>query len=176
MRNLIKKIIREQSESKKEEIKSMIKQSGLNVIVKMIGGFDNLINIAYDGDIIKFSEDTTTPLVYKSVDRMNLYIHESLVERLGLENNPYDNDEKELGDFTFGSQKGLKYRITTKLYGTKLHDQKYYKVIGRSGDYGFGYTFIDERNILGVTYRQQIFKQIIEKYNLEPYMQIKTFY
>jgi hypothetical protein len=48
--------------------------------------------------------------------------------------------------------------------------------VGSSGDYGFGHHFINKRNTLGKRYRQQIFKQIIEKYGLEPYMKVKTFY
>lgn len=38
----------------------------------------------YDGDLIKFSEDTTTPITYLSTDGMNLYLHEVLVYSLGF--------------------------------------------------------------------------------------------
>jgi hypothetical protein len=58
----------------------------------------------------------------------------------------------------------------------RLHDQTYYKVLGASGDSGFGYSFITKKNTLGVRYRQQIFKQIIDKYDLSKYMGVKTFY
>ena len=56
MRDLIKKILREQTESKKDAIKSMIKKSGLETAARVMGGVENLIKILYDGDLIKFSE------------------------------------------------------------------------------------------------------------------------
>jgi hypothetical protein len=43
-------------------------------------------------------------------------------------------------------------------------------VVGTSGDSGFGYSFINKRNTLGKRARQQIFKQIIDKYNLQKYI------
>ena len=64
MRDLIKGILREESDSKKDAIKSLIKTSGMETTSKMMGGFNNIVNIVYGGDIKKFSEDTTTPLVY----------------------------------------------------------------------------------------------------------------
>ena len=171
-------VINEQSESKKDALKSMLKQSGMAVTSKLMGGIDNLIKVLYDGDIMGFSEDTHTPLVYMSTDKMALYIHDALVEKLGLNNNsrPLHRDEKELGDFRFGSKDNMIYKFTARLYPTNLHDQTYYKVVGLSGDSGFGYGFISKKNILGLRNRQQIFKQIIDKYNLEPYMKLKTFY
>jgi len=44
-------------------------------------------------------------------------------------------------------------------------------VVGTSGDSGFGYGFINKRNTLGKRYRQQIFKQIIDKFELGDYVQ-----
>jgi hypothetical protein len=154
----------------------MLQQSGWEVTSKLMGGIDNLINVLYDGDIMKFSEDTHTPLVYMSVDEMSLYIHASLVEKLGLENANFSSREKTLGKFRYGTKNGMQYAFTANLTPTRLHDQPYYKVVGTSGDSGFGYAFINKKNTLGKRYRQQIFKQIIDKYNLEPYMQLKTFY
>jgi len=80
MKDLIRKILREQTESKKDAIKSMIKKSGLETAARVMGGVENLIKILYDGDLIKFSEDTTTPLAYMSLDRMNLYLHKALFD------------------------------------------------------------------------------------------------
>jgi hypothetical protein len=45
----------------------------------------------------------------------------------------------------------------------------YWKVVGTSGSHGFGYAFITKRETLGVRYRQQIFKQILDKYDLKKY-------
>ena len=177
MKDLIRKILREQTESKKDAIKSMIKKSGLETAAKVMGGVDSLIKILYDGDMIKFSEETNTPLAYMSLDKMNLYLHEALVNELGLKDTRWGSrNEKELGKFAYGSKNGLKYAFSATLTPTRLHDQKYYRVVGTSGDSGFGYSFINKKDTLGVRYRQQIFKQIIDKYNLSKYMGVKTFY
>ena len=177
MKDLIRKILREQTESKKDAIKSMIKKSGLETAAKVMGGVDSLIKILYDGDMIKFSEETNTPLAYMSLDKMNLYLHEALVNELALKDTQWGSrNEKELGKFAYGSKNGLKYAFSATLTPSRLHDQKYYRVVGTSGDSGFGYSFINKKNILGLRYRQQIFKQIIDKYNLSKYMGVKTFY
>ena len=171
-------VIAEQTESKKDVLKSMLKQSGFYITSKLMGGVDNIIKVLYDGDIMKFSEDTHTPLVYMGTDRMSLYLHESLVEELGLNENSrhLNRGDKELGDFRFGSKDNMIYKFTARLLPTQLHDQPYYKVVGLSGDSGFGYGFISKKNILGLRNRQQIFKQVIDKYNLEQYMKLKSFY
>ena len=171
-------VINEQSDSKKDALKSMLKQSGIAITSKLMGGINNLINVLYDGDIMKFSEDTHTPLAYMGTDKMSLYLHDSLVEELGLNENSrwQHRGEKELGDFRFGTKDNMIYKFTARLLPTQLHDQPYYKVVGLSGDSGFGYGFISKKNILSSRNRQQIFKQIIDKYNLEPYMKLKSFY
>ena len=180
MKDLIRKILREQTESKKDAIKSLIKKSGLETAAKVMGGVDSLIKILYDGDLIKFSEDTNTPLAYMSTDGMNLYLHAALVDELGFENKKsqflYNSVEKELGKFRYGSKNFYLYAFTANLLPTRLHNQNYYKVVGSSGDSGFGYAHINKKNTLGKRYRQQIFKQIIDKYDLSKYMGVKTFY
>ena len=178
MTDLIKRILREEIETKKEAIKSMIKKSGLETAARVMGGINNIINIVYDGDLLKFSEDVTIPIVYMSTDGMNLYLHSALVDQLGLENlNSYTNfsNPKTLGKFRYGSKNDIPYAFTANLEPTRLHNI-YYKVVGSSGDSGFGYHFISKKNTLGKRYRQQTFKQIIDKYNLKPYMTVKTFY
>jgi hypothetical protein len=177
VRQLIKKILREQSETKAEKIRAQVKKSGVDTVSNLVGGIDNLINMAYDGDLMKFSEDTTTPIVYLAADQKNLYLHNALVEKLGLKEIKWaGRNEKELGKFGYGPKVGHRYLFTATLYPTTLHDQKYWKVVGSSGDSGFGYSFINQRNILGIRYRTQIFNQIINKYNLRPYMKVKVFY
>jgi hypothetical protein len=179
MTDLIKRILREEIETKKEAIKSMIKKSGLETAARVMGGINNIIDIVYDGNLIKFSEDTNTPLAYMSTDGINLYLHAALVNELGLENlNSYTSfsNPKTLGKFRYGSKNDLQFAFTANLERVRLHDQQYYRVVGSSGDSGFGYSYITKRNTLGKRYRQQIFKQIIDKYNLKPYMTVKTFY
>ena len=171
------KFISEDRESKIENIRQLIKDPNQFETMVKVMGIENIIKIAYDGDIIKFSEDTTTPLAYMSTDRMNLYIHKALVDELGLKDIGWaGRNEKELGKFAYGSKNGLRYAFNATLAPTRLHNQNYYRVVGTSGDSGFGYSFINKKNILGVRYRQQIFKQIIDKYDLSKYMNVKTFY
>ena len=177
MTDLIRRILREETVSKKDAIKSMIKKSGLETAARVMGGIENLIKILYDGDLTKFSEDTNTPMAYMSLDGLNFYLHAALVDELGLKDITWaGRKEKELGKFAYGSKNGFRYAFNATLAPTRLHNQNYYKVVGTSGDSGFGYSFINQRNTLGKRYRQQIFKQIIDKYNLEPYMILKTFY
>ena len=180
MKELIRKILKEEtSPNEKETIQDLIKDFGYETAIKYLGGLDNFINIMYDGDLIKFSEDTTTPIVYLSADGMNLYLHTALVDQLGLENvnsSPSTfSRPKTLGKFRYGSKNDIPYAFTANLEPTRLHNI-YYKVVGSSGDYGFGHHFISKKNTLGKRYRQQIYKQIIDKYDLKPYMKIKTFY
>ena len=171
------KFVNEDKQSKIENIRQLIKDPNQFETMVKVMGIENIIKIAYDGDIIKFSEDTTTPLAYMSTDRMNLYLHKALVDELGLKDIGWaGRNEKELGKFAYGSKNGLRYAFNAELTPTRLHDQKYYRVVGTSGDSGFGYSFINKKNILGVRYRQQIFKQIIDKYDLSKYMNVKTFY
>jgi hypothetical protein len=178
MKELIRKILKEETlPDEKETIQDLIKDFGYENAVKYIGGVENLIKILYDGDLIKFSEDTTTPLAYMSLDRMNLYLHKALVDELGIEDSKsWYSGEKDLGKFRFGSKNGHEFNFNARMRPQRVHDQEYYKVLGMSGDSGFGYTDIAKKNTLGVRYRQQIFKQIIDKYGLEPYMKVKTFY
>lgn len=174
MRDLIKRILREDIESKKDSIKSMIDKVGLESAARVVGGLTNLIKIVYDGDLLKYSEGTHTPIAIMSTDGMNFYLHEELVKQLGIMDSTNLNDHNYLGEFTFGSKNGTQYPIHTRLELARLHNQFYYKIVGSYGDYGFNRHFI--KNILGKRYRQQIYKQIIEKYNLKPYMKLKTFY
>jgi protein-arginine kinase activator protein McsA len=45
MTDLIKRILREEIETKKEAIKSMIKKSGLETAARVMGGINNIIDI-----------------------------------------------------------------------------------------------------------------------------------
>ena len=103
MTDLIRRIIREETESKKDAIKSMIKKSGLETAARVMGGINNIIDIVYDGDLIKFSEDKITPIAYMSSIELNLYLHEALVKQLGIQDTTNPNDQYYMGNFTFGS-------------------------------------------------------------------------
>ena len=165
------KFVNEDKESKIEDIRQMVKDPHQFGTILKVMGIENLIKIVYDGDLIKFSEDTTTPIAYFSTDGMNLYLHEALVNSLGLEDMTWlSRSEKKLGKFAYGSKNGHRYAFTASLTPITLNNQPYYKVVGTSGDSGFGYGFINQKNVLGKRYRGQIFQQIIDKYNLQEYM------
>ena len=174
-------ILEQQDEDKsnvlKDKLKKLTDEAGLPKAAKYVGGFDKYVDIMFDGDLVKFSEETKTPIAYLSVDGMRFYIHEALVDQLKLDTTIfYNRKEKELGDFRFGSKNGFQYKFHARLQPATLHDKPYYKVVGMSGDSGFGYGFLTKKETLGKRYRQQIFNQIIDKYDLKPYMKVKTFY
>lgn len=165
--------------SKGKTVRKLVQDIGLTEVAEIMGGIDRVIELGYNGDLIKFSEETTTPITYISTDGMNLYLHEALVNELGLENlNSFYSfsNPKTLGKFRYGAKNDIQYAFTANLERASLHDQTYYRVVGSSGDSGFGYSYINKRNTLGKRYRQQIFKQIIDKYDLSKYMTVKTFY
>jgi hypothetical protein len=172
--------IPEEEPSKGKTVRRLVQDIGLTEVSEIMGGIDRVIELGYNGDLIKFSEETTTPIAYMSTDGMNLYLHEALVNELGLENVNFSpstfSRPKTLGKFVYGSKNDIPYAFTANLEPIRLHNQKYYRVVGSSGDSGFGYGYITKRNTLGKRYRQQIFKQIIDKYDLLKYMTVKTFY
>lgn len=159
------------TESQADVIKNMVKTNGLAYTANLLGGFDKIVDIAYGGDIKSLSLDTDTKLVWISIDGTRMFIHEVLVNKLGLEDKTWlTRPEKKLGDFRFGPKNGTQYKFTASLTPTTVNNQPYYKVVGTSGDSGFGYGFISQKNLLGKRYRQQIFQQVIDKYNLQEYM------
>ena len=159
------------TESQADVIKNMVKTNGLAYTANLLGGFDKIVDIAYGGDIKSLSLDTDTKLVWISIDGTRMFIHEVLVNKLGLEDVSHSTrGEKKLGKFAYGPKNGLKYAFTASLTPTSVLNQPYYKVLGSSGDSGFGYGWISQKNLLGKRYRGQIFQQIIDKYNLSQYM------
>lgn len=170
MKNLIRKILKEQFSEKQQMLSDLLKSSGGDVASKMVGGYDNLINILYGGDFKKYAKENNLEIVKFSPDGMNMYLDPSIVELMGLKDGHYNN-EKILGRFSYGSPNGLRYAFASFLQPIKQDDKVIkYRVVGTSGDSGFGYSFITKRNILGKRYRQQIFKQIIDKYGLGEYI------
>ena len=166
------KFVTEDRESKINDVKELLRDpEQFTSILKMMGGPSHLINRIYNGDIKEFSKDTGTKLAWISIDGTRMFIHEALVDELGLEDITWlSRSEKKLGKFTYGSKNGHKYAFTASLTPTTVNNQPYYKVVGTSGDSGFGYGFISQKNLLGKRYRGQIFQQIIDKYNLQEYM------
>ena len=170
MRDLIKKILKEQLSNRQEMLLDLVKSSGGEVAAKMVGGYDNLINLVYNGDFAKYAKENNIEVVRFGKDGMNMYLDPSLVDLMGLKKGHW-KDEIILGKFSYGSPNGIRYAFSAYLQPLKQDGEiKSYRVVGTSGDSGFGYSYINKRNTLGKRYRQQIFKQIIDKFGLEKYL------
>lgn len=154
----------------KPTLLEMVEKYGVPNVVRYIGGSNNLINLAYDGDIDKFLNETGTKIRF-TTNRMSMYLPDSLVQWLGFEDKPYrQNKEKVLGVFSYGKN-GAKYRFDASLQRTVFGDGRVeWRVVGTSGSYGFGYSFLTKRETMGIRARTQIFKDIITKLKLETFV------
>lgn len=174
LREHIRKVLMEYDDSQEEKVRELINNVGLDNTVKMLGGYENIIKLGYDGDIKKFAELNGIRLVYinEVAESSNMYIHNSLVQRLNLESYVSSDKELKLGKFTFSRGKnGTKYSFNARLYPLLVNGVlHYWRVVGMSGTSGFGYSFISKKETLGKTFRRQIFNQIIDKYDLAKYM------
>jgi hypothetical protein len=154
-----------------KQIKRVLKDKGLEYALDFFGGKDNLVNLAYGGDFEKFALDQNIPLVELSPDKKTLTIHEYIVSKLKLKKGSLLNNQPPLGRFRYGP-KSEDYVVDAYLNKiprvTPTGD--YYRIIAVGGDYGFGFFGISQKNTLGVRYREQIYKQIIDKYKLEKYL------
>ena len=170
MENLIRKILREEtSDRAKEKLLALKDKIGLGPTMKVVGGFKNFIKITYDGDIKKYFEDNNIKPYYITAEP-NLYIADIIVQSLDLPDAHFGSGrEKELGKFSWVSG-GIKYSFSAYLRRVNFDSGKIeWRVVGQSGDSGFGYSFITQRNTLRKRARMQIFQQIIDKYNLDSY-------
>ena len=175
MKNLIRQILKEEvSEPKKNSVKDslqqMIDDGGVMSAAELVGGIDNLVNLLHGGDFKSFYKENNL-LPYKfSEDGMSMYIDDLLVHYISSPLH-HTKKEKSLGDFRYGSKGGTQYKFNARAYGpfSRRGDQLWWKVVGSSGDSGFGYSHITKKNTLGKRYRGQIFQQIVDKYNLNKY-------
>ena len=156
-------------------LRDQIKTLGVSEVCKLIGGGETLLKVAFNGNLIEFYKSTGfVPYKFDSTGE-NMYIDNLLIESLNLDdvsNQRYDSGKK-LGDFRWTSG-GMNYKVNTILSSPfkSINGQELRRVIGRSGDSGFGdsYAGISKRNTIGKRGRTQIFKQIIEKYKLNSYI------
>lgn len=165
MRELIKKILKE--ETLKDSVQELVDEIGVMEASLYTGGVENLIKILYDGDLKKYyQENNLEP--YKITTEPNLYIDDAMVSLLELPDVSVRLSlEKGLGKFSWVSG-GMRYSFNAYLRAVKFTSNKIeWQVVGQSGDSGFGYSFISKRNTLGKKARMQIFKQIIDKYDLD---------
>ena len=157
----------------KEDLRDLTNDVGFITASKAVGGIYNYVKILYDGDIRQFYKYTDYIPYDITSDGERMFIDKFLVDTFKLEDNPHwSGREKTLGKFKFGSKNGIQYSFNAKVTGPRFakNGQEFMQVIGMSGDSGFGYSFISQRNTLGKRARMQIFKQIIEKYNLDSYL------
>ena len=152
-------------ESVSEKLVELIKTRGVGEVVKLVGGIKTLLKVAFNDDLKEFYKSTGfVPYKFDSTGE-NMYIDNLLIESLNLDDVYLG---KKLGDFRWTSS-GMNFKVTTIVYKPFKNQsgQELRRVIGRSGDSGFGDSYISKRNTIGKRGRTQIFKQIIEKYNLD---------
>jgi len=150
----------------KERLKELSKEQGLETAIKFVGDTQTYVKVAYNGNLIDFfKEEKVEPYEIKG-DGPSMYIHPLIVESLKLRY--YRPDEIELGKFRYGLY--YNYSIDTRLIKTTyLNKNVKYKVVGISGDYGFGLSYFNKGNTLGKRDRIRIYEQIIDKYDLNKY-------
>ena len=151
-------------------LRDQIKTLGVSEVCKLIGGGETLLKVAFNGDLKEFYKSTGfVPYKFDSTGE-NMYIDNLLLESLNLEDS-WNKIEKKLGDFRWKSG-GMNFKLTSYVSPPfkSQSGQELRRVIGTCGDSGFGYSYITKRNTIGKRGRTQIFKQIIEKYNLDSFL------
>ena len=175
MKKLIRHIIKEETDqvenkklSSKDKLKTIADNFGLDYAAKAVGGMDKYVRIFFDGDLKKFYQESGLE-PYTITSQPNLYIDDLIVKMLDLPDTDYTKKEKVLGKVSWTSG-GIRYQFNARLYlGGFSNGKIMWRVVGTSGDSGFGYGWISTRNTLGKRARMQIFKQIIDKYKLDSY-------
>jgi hypothetical protein len=152
----MKYIISESSSKLKEYLRSLDFNRG----VELVGGENEYVQIAYDGDLELLSKKF--PLVVFDKQLPKLQIHRILYERMNL---PKSTHGLDLGKFV--SKRGY---LFTSCISRSVNQRGFASVIGWSGDYGWGISFIPQRNISGKREKLDIMNQVIQKYDLTRYM------
>ena len=156
-----------------DKLSAIAKKYGVMFATKVVGGVETYIKIMHNDDLSEFYKKSQL-LPYKmSDDGMSLYIDDFIVQRYGFEDLKYSTirESKKLGNFKFGTKDYLCYRFDATIHPHQMSNgQKMWRVVGTSGDSGFGYAFITKRNTLGKRHRKQIYTQIIERFKLNDYL------
>ena len=164
-----------EDDSRKEKYRKLIQDHGFEYVSELLGGPKVLLRKVFNDDIKKYYEETGFTPYKISSDGMNMYIDDLIIQSLGLNIKKYSNsDEVNLGDFRWTSR-GMNYNFRGFALGfvSQNNGQKLWRVVGSSGDSGFGYSYIPQRHVIGKRGRQQIFKQIIDKFGLDEISNIK---
>jgi len=170
MKDLIKKILKEETEEPSDnDLKGLYNEIGWHQIERMFGSVSNYIKMVYDRNLKEFyKNENVRPYYIREGNEVNMYFDDNLVQHLNLED--FGKDEKKLGKFKFGRKNDTQYSFDARLRKVNHVDGKVvWRVVGMSGSSGFGYSFISKRETLGKTYRNQIYQQIVDKYNLKDY-------
>ena len=156
------------TEKQREKLIDLLANKNTTDVIKLFGGTKNILKL-FNNDLKEFYKVTGySPYKFDSSGE-NMYMDEMLIQSLNLED-VYSG--KKLGDFRWTSG-GMNYKVITIVYKpfiSSVSGQELRRVIGRSGDSGFGDSYISKKNTIGKRGRKQIFKQIIEKYNLDSYL------
>ena len=170
MKDLIKKILKEETEEPSDnDLKGLYNEIGWYQIERMFGSVSNYIKMVYDRNLKEFyKNENVRPYYIREGNEVNMYFDDNLVQHLNLED--FGKDEKKLGKFKFGRKNDTQYSFDARLRKVNhVTGKVVWKVVGMSGSSGFGYSFIPKRETLAKTYRNQIYQQIIDKYNLKDY-------
>jgi len=164
------------TESKlKGTIIDMIKNLGLQTAIDLVGDFDSLVKVGFDGKLKEFYKFMNWVPYEISSDGDNMVIDKKIADSLNLpiRTDHWSGKERILGDFKYTNRKG-EFTFNARLDGpifdprTKQH---YMFVLGLGDEgKGFGYTSLYNKEKLPNKSRIQIFKQIIDKYNLDNYL------
>jgi hypothetical protein len=152
----------------KKILLSSIERNGLGYTTKLVGGISPILNILSDGKTKDFYKlGFTKP--YEIVNG-EMYIDDLIIDTLHLSSGLL-KDEIFLGKFNWCSG-GMKYCVTVNARPiiSRISGLKIWRVIGLCGDWGFGYVYINKKNTIGVRGKTQIYKQIIEQYQLNSYV------
>ena len=164
------------TEKQRERILKLLTNRNPQEVFKLLGGVDNFLKLV-NNDFKEFYE--ITGYVPYTIDNLNggrMLIDEILIDSLNLEDRlHWSNGEKQLGFFIFGTKNGPKYVFSARVTGKAINNrngQEFMSVAGMCVDLGlgFGYGDLKQKEMLGKRAKSQIFKQIIEKYNLESFL------
>jgi hypothetical protein len=164
-----------EEDSRKEKYRKLIQDHGFEYVSELLGGPKALLRNVFNDDIKKYYEETGLKPYKISSDGMIMYIDDFIIQSLGLNVRTFfNNEEVNLGDFRWTSG-GMNYKFSAQARASvgQTNGQKLWKVAGNSGDSGFGYAFMSKKNTIGKRGRQQIFKQIIDKFGLDEISNIK---
>lgn len=182
--NTLRRILIEDSISKRDALLNMSKTFGLQKTINFIGGdLKKYIDIVYDGDLVSFYKNEPQTSAYdisKYPYNLIMVIDTLVVDSLDL---PEQDGLKILGNFRYGKSESLPKIMHIKLspvYGNGPEPVKW-KVVGRTSTkndrdlVGLGYEYFEsglsstKKYSLKHNERLLIYNQIIDRYDLHKF-------